>query len=102
MADFRRIAGASLVDVPPCRMRADAYVFNADGVPSIELVADHAGELAPKLVVELAGGLHVVAALELLDRRAGRLVHDAGRLELAVAEVAERALHRQHLARRLG
>src|SRR3954471_24987475 len=68
---------------------------------SIQRAAGQVGELARHPFGNLARDRKLAVAFEMLDREPGIRIVDARGLELAVAEIAERALDRQHLARRL-
>src|SRR5712671_29849 len=68
---------------------------------SIQRAAGQVGELAGHPFGNLARDRKLAVAFEMLDREPGLRVVDARELELAIAEIAERALDRHHLTRRL-
>src|SRR3979411_2479034 len=68
---------------------------------SIHRAAGQGGEFASHPFGNLTRDRKLAVAFEMLDREPGLRIIDARELELAVAEIAERALDRQHLARRL-
>ena len=68
--------------------------------PLFQRTAGDRGELADQPIGDLAGDRQAAGALEALDRRLGVRIDDAGRLDLAVAEVGQRPLYR--ITRRSG
>src|SRR3981189_2541912 len=68
---------------------------------SIHRAAGQRGEFPSHPFGNLTRDRKLVVAFEMLDREPRLRIVDARELELAVAEIAERALDRQHLARRL-
>src|SRR5689334_12299888 len=69
-------------------------------VGSIERPARHGGKVTRQSIGNLAGDRQLALALESLDRRFRFRAEDPVRLHLAVAEIRQRALHREHAPRR--
>src|SRR5690348_10873672 len=86
--------------IEPREYPAVAPAVTARSAASIETAAGEHRKLALHRFGELAGDRQFALALEALDGSTGLGVVDAGRLELAKAVLAERALHGEHLARR--
>src|ERR1700738_195430 len=65
----------------------------------VDRPADHRRQFAHQAIGHLPGHRDLALALKFLDRGLGLGAHRAGRLQLAVAILRERALHCSHAAR---